>query len=203
MTEYYYSTIYKKMRNYIPLNEMKGLQWFALTDDYGDSYGDITKKYFFKKKPKLLDIGDGNVRSMIKTIIQTNEPSLKIDYSDPNEQYSGGLMNKKYHNLVKKYFEKDYDGTIISEKHLKGNNNYSIEDLDGPTEIVIWGNYTDLLEEVDSGGKKTKNKKTKNKKTKNKKTKNKKTKQKTRKQNKKQENKTKNKTKNNKNKKKQ
>ena len=145
------SVIYKKFAKYIPLNQMSGLQWFALTNNYGTSYGDINKEYHIIKTPKLLDIGNANIRSMIKQTIQSREPQI-IDYSDPNQQYSGGEMNKKYHILVKKYFENDYDGTIIDEKHLQGNNEYSIEDLEGPSEIVIWGNYTDLLDEVKSGG---------------------------------------------------
>ena len=61
-----YSIIYKKFAKYIPLNEMKGLQWFALENNYGESYGDIHKKYMFKKQAKLLNIGDGNVREMIE-----------------------------------------------------------------------------------------------------------------------------------------
>ena len=150
-----YSVIYKKFAKYIPLNQMSGLQWFALTKDYGTStYGDISKKYHFKKKPNLLDIGNANVRSMIKQIIQPFDP-LIVEYSDPNNQYSGGVMNKKYHNLVKEYFGKKYNGTIIDETKLQGNNEYSIEDLEGPSEIVIWDNYTDLLEEVKNGGRKT------------------------------------------------
>ena len=159
MTEEY-SIIYKKFVNYIPLNQMQGLQWFALTKNYGTTYGDISKVYHFKKKPNLLDIGNANVRSMIKQTIQPFEPII-VKYSDPNEQYSGGVMNKKYHNLVKIYFGDKYDGTIIDEKHLQGNNEYSVEDLEGASEIVIWDNYSDLLEEVKSGGLKRKTKKNK------------------------------------------
>ena len=165
-----YSVIYKKFSKYKPLDQMSGLQWFALSSDYGTTtYGDITKQYQIIKKPKLLDIGNANVRSMIKQTIQSDEPKI-IEYSDPDEQYSGGEMNKKYHNLVKKYFGKEYDGTIIDEKHLQGNKEYSIEDLEGPTEIVIWDNYTDFLEEVKYGGIKKKRKITKKYKKKNNKT---------------------------------
>jgi len=154
-----YSIIYKKFAKYIPLNEMKGLQWFALTSNYGTTYGDITKKYHFKEKPKLLDIGNANVRSMIKETIKPYDKNI-IKYSDPNEQYSGGVMNKKYHDLVKQYFGEKYDGTIIDEENLQGNDEYPEEELEGPTEIVLWKNYPELLEEVDfSGGFKKKSRK--------------------------------------------
>ena len=39
--------IYKKFAKYIPLNEMDGFQWFALSPNYGTTYGDISKKYRF------------------------------------------------------------------------------------------------------------------------------------------------------------
>ena len=85
-----------------------------------------------------------------------------IKYSDPDEQYSGGLMNKKYHDLVKQYFGENYDGTIIDEENLQGNDEYSKEDLEGPTEIVLWKHYPELLEEVDfTGGFKKKSRKVK------------------------------------------
>ena len=32
--------IYKQFVKYIPLQEMSGLQWFALNKNYGESYGD-------------------------------------------------------------------------------------------------------------------------------------------------------------------
>ena len=142
------SIIYKKFKRYKPLNEMKGLQWFALTDDYGTEYGSITKKYKFKKDPKLLDIGDGNVREMIENFIKPH--NLKImEYSDPDEQYSGGVGNKNYHNLVQQYFGQEYDGTIINSNDLKESPKYSKETLEGATEIVLWKDFTELLEEVD------------------------------------------------------
>lgn len=164
-----YSVIYKKFAKYIPLEQMSGLQWFALTNDYGTAYGDISKKYQIIKKPNLLDIGNANIRTMIKESIQSIEPKI-IEYSDPNEQYSGGVMNKKYHNLVKKYFGNEYDGTIIDEKHLQGNNEYSTEDLEGPSEIVLWDNYTDFLKEDKYGGMKRKRRITKKYRNRNKKT---------------------------------
>jgi hypothetical protein len=159
--------IYKQFAKYIPLQDMNGLQWFALENNYGEFYGDIHKKYVFKKQPKLLNIGDGNVREMIEEQIQPFDDSIVV-YSDPSEQYSGGRSNTKYHNIVKKYFWSEYDGTIIDDTNLKGGQKYSKEDLDGASEIVIWKDFTELLDELPSGGKKRKLKNT-SKKTKRKK----------------------------------
>ena len=167
----HYPFLYKKFVNYIPLNEMKGLQWFALEPNYGGTtYGTISKKYHFNKIPKLLDIGNADVRTMIEETISPTDPEI-IELSDPNIQYSGGDFNKKYHRLVQKFFGNEYDGTIIDEQHLQGNTKYSVEDLEGPSEVVLWSNYPDLLEEVSisrsgSGGrKKTMKKKMKKRKT--------------------------------------
>ena len=170
--------IYKQFIKYIPLQEMSGLQWFALEQNYGEFYGDIHKKYKFIKEPKLLNIGDGDIREMIENYIKNSDDSILL-YSDPNEQYSGGKSNAKYHNIVKKYFGEKYDGTIIDEKNLKNSDKYSLDDLEGANEIVIWKDYPILLEEITNGGKKRKikniNNKSKNKKNKikNKKNKNK------------------------------
>lgn len=144
--------IYKQFNKYIPLDDMTGLQWFALEQNYGVSYGDIHKKYKFKKQPKLLDIGDGNIREILEEYIKPYDKSILI-YSDPNEQYSGGRNNTKYHIIVKKYYEDTYDGTIINENNLKSGNKYSVQDLEGPSEIVLWKDFTELLEEIPNGGK--------------------------------------------------
>ena len=148
--------IYKQFRRYKPIHEMHNLQWFALKKDYGTSYGDINKEYMFKKQPKLLDIGNADVRQMIEDTIEPHNKSI-LTYSDPDMQYSGGAANKKYHELVYQYFGDDYDGTFIDETELKGNDKYSEEDLNGPSEIVIWKDHNALLEELNTtGGKKNK-----------------------------------------------
>ena len=147
--------IYKQFNKYTSLEEMNGLQWFALEKGYGESYGEIHKKYKFKRQPKLLDIGDGNIREMLEEQIEPYDKSILI-YSDPNEQYSGGRSNTKYHIIVKKYFEEEYDGTIIDAKHLKNSNKYSKEDMEGASEIVLWKDFTELLEELPNGGRKRK-----------------------------------------------
>lgn len=143
------SKIYKQyFKNVIPLSKMIGLQWFALTENYGSSYGEILETYEFIQKPKLLDIGNGNIREKIEEFILPMDSSILI-YSEPDEQYSGGKSNKIYHELVKKYFEKDYDGTIINETMLIASKKYSAEDLDGPSEIVLWKDFDKLLKLVD------------------------------------------------------
>ena len=141
------SIIYKKFHKYKPTQDFKGHQWFALTNSYGTEYGNITRGYNFKKPPKLLDIGDADVRIMIEDEVKKKDPKLVRD-CHPDEQYSGTTANKKYHNLVKDIFGQEYDGTIIDGANLKSNSKYSIDDLEGPSEIVIWKDYNDLLEEI-------------------------------------------------------
>jgi hypothetical protein len=143
--------IYKQFAKYKSLQDMAGLQWFALKENYGESYGDIHKKYRFIKEPNLLNIGDGAIREMIENHIKDEDGDI-IFYSDPDEQYSGGKSNAKYHSIVKKYFGENYDGTIIDENNLKSSRKYSEADLEGANEIVIWKDYSILLEEVSSGG---------------------------------------------------
>jgi len=145
--------IYKQFAKYIPLQEMNGLQWFALQKNYGESYGDIHKKYKFIKKPKLLNIGDGNIREIIENHIKDYDDKI-LFYSDPDEQYSGGKSNAKYHSIVKKYFGEKYDGTIIDENNLKDSDKYLIDDLAGANEIVLWKDYSILLQEISNERKK-------------------------------------------------
>ena len=139
--------IYKQFRKYKPLNEMEGFQWFALTPAYGASYGDITRSYKFKREPKLLDIGNAKTRVIIENEIRKIDTDL-VDDCHPDQQYSGTQGNKKCHKLIQNIFGDEYDGTIIDETQLAGNDTYPIEDLEGPTEIVIWKDYCDLLEEL-------------------------------------------------------
>ena len=159
----YPTIIYKKFHTYIPVSDMSGLQWFALENNYGDgTYGDITKSYRFKREPKLLNIGDADVRVEIEEEIKkTGAGQDIINNLDPNIQYSGGPFNKIYHKIIKGRFIDEYDGTIINGAELKGNDKYSVDDLEGPTEIVIWRDFTDLLEEQNSGGRKRRTKRRK------------------------------------------
>lgn len=139
------SIIYKQFHIYVPLDKMSGLQWFSLLANYGESYGNIHTKYMFIKQPKLLDIGNGDIRTMIRETIKPFDSSIDL-LSDPDEQYSGTSSNKKYHALVQKYFGDEYDGTIIDENNLRGNKDYLEDDLAGPSEVVLWKNYDKLLE---------------------------------------------------------
>jgi len=87
----YPTIIYKKFHKYKPVSEMSGLQWFALENSYGDgTYGDITKSYRFKREPKLLNIGDADIRVEIEEEIKkTGAGQDVINNLDPNTQYSG------------------------------------------------------------------------------------------------------------------
>ena len=162
--------IYKQFVKYKPVKKMTGLQWFALEKNYGISYGSIHKAYKFKKEPKLLDIGNADVRKEIENrISDTVDNEIFKKCSNPNEQYSGGEPNAKYHKIVQKYYGDEYDGTIIDEKNLKGNSTYEVDELAGASEIVLWKEHSDLIEELQTGGKKTRKKKrTKRKKNKSK-----------------------------------
>ena len=139
--------IYKKFHNYKPIDNFKGHQWFALKEDYGTEYGNISRSYQFKKEPKLLDIGNANVREMIENEIKKDD-SINARVCHPDEQYSGTKANKKCHDIIKQIFGDEYDGTVIDEDNLHGNETYSSEDLEGPSEIVIWKDYNDLLKEL-------------------------------------------------------
>ena len=166
------SIIHKRFNEpkYRPVNKMgmRGFEWFALVDNYGTEYGNLLKSYRFKKRPNLLNIGNGNVRTMIEDRIE--DPDL-INACHPDEQYSGIRGNQKYHQILKKYFGDEYDGTIIDQSQLEGNLKYPKEELEGPSEIVIWKDYDELLEELPSnkGGNKNKKKRKSKKRSRNKK----------------------------------
>ncbi len=133
--------IYKRFQKnkIVNVSDMDGIQWFSLSSDYGaESYGPVVHTYTLKEKPNLLDIGKMKIRQKIEDYISSFEPDFK-EISNPDYQYSGGKSNYKYHSLVKKYFYKEYDGTIIIEDEVDS------EDLEGPTEIVLWKNFSKLL----------------------------------------------------------
>lgn len=139
--------IYKQFWKYLSVRRMSGLQWFSLSPGYGESYGPILKSYVFLREPRLLDIGNANIRVAIRDAISPLDESI-VSLSDPDEQYSGGMSNKQYHHLLLKYFGDEYDGTMIDENRLQGNAVYSEEDLRGASEIVIWKDFTSLLRVV-------------------------------------------------------
>ena len=121
---------------------MKDCKWFALESNYGvDAYGPVVHTYKFKKKPKLIDLGKMNSRDYIENIIIQNVPEFS-NYSSADFQYSGGKENYKYHSYVKQYFGKKFEGTIIVEKDVDDT------DLEGPTEIVLWKNFDQLIKKI-------------------------------------------------------
>ena len=136
--------LYKKFfQKIVPLSKMKGLQWFALERNYGD-YGDFTVAYNVIKDPKLIDLGNMKIR---QSIIADLEKRGVIDASyilDPDEQYSGGDGNKRAHRMLRKYYGDKFEGTIIVEKYVDD------EELEGPTEVVLWRDYDNLLEKATS-----------------------------------------------------
>ena len=136
--------IYKRFqKNKIKnVSDMNDIEWFALSSDYGEeSYGPIVYSYEFKVKPMLLNIGSTKVRKMIENEILKYHPEFK-EISEPDFQYSGGKNNFKYHSYVKKYFCKDFDGTIIIDSEVDS------EELEGPTEIVLWKNFNTLIKKL-------------------------------------------------------
>ena len=133
--------IYKRFQKnkVINVSDMSDNQWFALESNYGaDSYGPIVYTYMFKEKPKLIDIGKIDNRKFIEKHIIQYAPEFK-EISDPDYQYSGGAGNYKYHSYLKKYLGQDFDGTIIIEDEVDD------VDLEGPTEIVLWKNFSSLI----------------------------------------------------------
>ena len=89
--------IYKKFHKYRPIDEFKGIQWFALTGDYGTMYGDVTKSYRFKQNPKLLNIGDADVRVMIENEIEKYDTTMLKYFEEPkNDEGEIIKFNKIY-----------------------------------------------------------------------------------------------------------
>lgn len=143
--------LYKQFHTgkYTPVENMQGLQWFALVPNYGDesSYGNDHRKYKLKEIPKLLDLGNANVRKRIEKRIARENP-LHLHFLNPNDQYAGGASNAKYHSIVQQYFGQEYDGTMLDSELIIENDTYKEVDLAGASEVVLWGRHNDLLEEV-------------------------------------------------------
>ena len=136
--------IYKRFQQnqIIDVSDMKDCKWFALESNYGeDVYGPVIHTYKFKKKPKLIDIGKMKNRNYIENIIIQDVPEFS-NYSSADYQYSGGKENYRYHSYVKQYFGGKFEGTIIVE------DNVDDIDLEGPTEIVLWKNFNELIEKI-------------------------------------------------------
>ena len=77
----YIMFVYKQFFTYIPVEQMSSIQWFALTSDYGKEYGNICVKSKLRRPPKLLDIGNGQVRDLIEhTIVNADDEYGKKKY---------------------------------------------------------------------------------------------------------------------------
>lgn len=117
------------------LNE-KDFIWFTPIND-GDFYGEYLGTYKLKRDISLLKLGSMVVR---KQIIKSH-PELKGPL-EPDFQYSGHASNRHVHELLFKIYGSKFDGTgIISDE-------VDDEELEGPTEFVIWGDLTEILEEI-------------------------------------------------------
>lgn len=144
----YYSEgcfVYKRFNKGCVLSpsEMSGsqkVQWFALTAEYGqDFYGPIVHTYVFNRMPRL-NVGSNEVRTKLRSTAEAGEgKSLAREFS-ADEQWSGGAGNFVFTDLVRKYFYEKYDGTIVVD-----DSDATDEDNKGPTEIVLWKNFSDIL----------------------------------------------------------
>ena len=121
-------------------NFRDGIQWFALEPNYGEAYGPISYKYKVIRPPHLIDLGKTRNRQKIIQKLKLKEPNIAF-LLNPDEQYSGVKSNKVLHQILKKYYSKYYDGTIIVDP-------LADEENKGPTEVVIWHNHSKFLRKV-------------------------------------------------------
>lgn len=143
-------SIYKEFSEYTPVSRLSGLQWFTLDKRFTfEKNSNMHCEYVFKTQPKLLNIGRGEIRELIIQQVVMKEPFSRItEYSDPDYQYSGDRENNQYHAIVCKHFSHRFDGTYINPNHLESSVSYSMSDLDGASEIVLWKNHKNLLKEI-------------------------------------------------------
>jgi len=143
-------SIYKEFSEYTPVSRLSGLQWFTLEKKLTlEKRSNMICEYVFKSQPKLLNIGRGEIREWIIQRVLAKEPLSPIsEYSDPDYQYSGDRENNQYHAILQKHFSNSFDGTFIHPNHLESSDSYSIIDLDGASEIVLWKNHKTLLKEI-------------------------------------------------------
>lgn len=125
-------------------SEMSGsqkVQWFALTAEYGQaSYGPIVHTYVINRIPRLINVGSNEIRNKLRSTAEAGEgKSLTREFS-ADEQWSGGVGNFVFTDLVRKYFYEEYDGTIVVD-----DSDATDEDNKGPTEIVLWKNFSGIL----------------------------------------------------------
>lgn len=148
-----YSTgaiIYKRFkmgetRSLDQMGSRGSIEWFALTSDYGvESYGPIVHSYVIRDRPRLINVGLDSVRARLRERAELGE-GTRLDFSS-NQQWSGGKANFEFCNLVRKYFQDEYDGTIIhsGQPSLCATD----EENEGATEIVIWKDHSRILSPV-------------------------------------------------------
>ena len=131
----------------LSLTSMKAkgdVQWFALESDYGpDSYGPIVHTYVVKNQPRLINVGSDVIREEVRKRAAAGERrSLRKEFN-ADEQWSGGAGNHVFHNLVRKYFGREYDGTIVIEGSAATD-----EENEGATEITLWRRFSEIVRKV-------------------------------------------------------
>ena len=121
-----------------------GLVWFSPESNYGsdDTYGPIMCTYIQSRNLNLLNLGSIDIRYKIERDLIKKHKNLTefIRYHmDPDVQYSGGITNKILHEFLFENYSPEYDGTIIVDSEVDS------EELEGPTEVVLWGDLTDKI----------------------------------------------------------
>ena len=126
------------------MKEKRDVQWFALESDYGsDSYGPIVHTYVVKNQPRLINVGSDVIREEVRKRAADGEGrSLRKEFR-ADEQWSGGAGNHVFTNLVRKYFGREYDGTIVVE-----GNPATDEENEGATEITLWRRFSEIVRKV-------------------------------------------------------
>lgn len=120
------------------------VQWFALESEYGaESYGPIVFTYVVKNQPRLINVGSDSVRQELKKRAEIGEGRPLNKEFNADEQWSGGAGNHVFTNLVRKYFGREYDGTIVVEGSPATD-----EENEGATEITLWRNFSQIVKKV-------------------------------------------------------
>jgi hypothetical protein len=114
--------------------ENRNIVWFSQVKNYGESYGRYLGTYAVKRKLNLLNLGNQKIRDEIK-----QRHPLMNELLDPDYQYSGSNQNRHVHEQLFNIFQHVCDGTYINTDEVTD------EELEGPTEIVLWGNIKNMV----------------------------------------------------------
>ena len=126
------------------MKEKGGVQWFALDSEYGvESYGPIVYTYVVKKQPRLINVGSDVIRKKLRKTAEDGEGRSLHKEFNANEQWSGGAGNLVFTKLVRKYFGREYDGTIVVD-----GNPATDDDNEGATEITLWRRFSEILRKM-------------------------------------------------------